>query len=74
MANPLMPKATAVWLVENSSLTFELDPVDAHALVRLGGLGRDLLADHQPPEDPPIGPQKTDLRSLLKNMTIANAK
>ena len=23
MANPLMPKATAVWLVENTSLTFE---------------------------------------------------
>ena len=42
--------------------------------VHLGGLGRDLLADLQPPEDPPIGPQKTDLRSLLKNVTIANAK
>ncbi len=25
-------------------------------------------------EDPPIGPQKIDLRSLLKNVTIANAK
>src|ERR1700735_5735626 len=23
MANPLMPKATAVWLVENTSLTFD---------------------------------------------------
>ena len=42
--------------------------------VHLGGLGQDLLADLQPPEDPPIGPQKTDLRSLLKNVTIANAK
>ena len=34
MAQPLMPKATAVWLVENTSLTFEqiAEFCDLHAL------------------------------------------
>ena len=40
MAAPLMPKATAVWLVENTSLTFEqiadfceLHPLEIQAII-----------------------------------------
>ena len=45
MANPLMPKATAVWLVENSSLTFEqiADFCDLHAL-EVQGIADDEVA------------------------------
>ena len=45
MAYPLMPKATAVWLVENSSLTFEqiADFCDLHAL-EVQGIADDEVA------------------------------
>ncbi len=45
MANPLMPKATAVWLVENSSLTFEqiADFCDLHDL-EVQGIADDEVA------------------------------
>ena len=55
MAQPLMPKATAVWLVENTALTFEqiADFCGMHALevqaiadgeVAAGMQGRDPVA------------------------------
>ncbi len=45
MAQPLMPKATAVWLVENTSLTFEqiADFCDLHAL-EVQGIADDEVA------------------------------
>ncbi|MCH6588157.1 MAG: DUF1013 domain-containing protein [Proteobacteria bacterium] len=45
MAYPLMPKATAVWLVENTSLTFEqiADFCDLHAL-EVQGIADDEVA------------------------------
>ena len=45
MAHPLMPKATAVWLVENTSLTFEqiADFCDLHAL-EVQGIADDEVA------------------------------
>lgn len=58
MANPLMPKATAVWLVENTSLTFRqiADFCDLHELevkgiadeeVAIGIVGLDPVANGQ---------------------------
>ncbi len=58
MAQPLMPKATAVWLVENTSLTFEqiAEFCDLHALeiqgiaddeVAIGILGLDPISRNQ---------------------------
>ncbi|MCH7796550.1 MAG: DUF1013 domain-containing protein, partial [Proteobacteria bacterium] len=45
MAQPLMPKATAVWLVENTALTFEqiADFCDLHAL-EVQGIADDEVA------------------------------
>ena len=39
-----------------------------------GGNKGKAVCVHEVPEDPPIGRQKIDLRSLLKNVTIANVK
>ena len=58
MARPLMPKATAVWLIENSALTFEqiADFCDLHELevqsiadeeVAIGIVGFDPIANGQ---------------------------
>src|SRR6478752_7459631 len=58
MAAPLMPKATAVWLVENTTLTFEqiADFCGLHALevrgiadgdVATGVIGRNPVIDQQ---------------------------
>lgn len=55
MAQPLMPKATAVWLIENTALTFEqvadfcnLHPLEVQAIadgeVATGIIGRDPIA------------------------------
>ncbi len=38
MAQPLMPKATAVWLIENTSLTFE--QIAAFCGLHIMGLAR----------------------------------
>ncbi len=56
MARPLMPKATAVWLVENTALTFEqisefcgLHPLEVQAIaddeVAIGMQGMDPIAN-----------------------------
>jgi hypothetical protein len=58
MALPLMPKATAVWLVENTSLTFEqiaefcgIHPLEVQAIadgeVAIGIVGQDPIANGQ---------------------------
>ncbi len=58
MADPLMPKATAVWLVDNTTLTFEqiaayagLHPLEVQGIadgeVAIGIQGRDPINNHE---------------------------
>lgn len=62
MARPLMPKATAVWLTENTSLTFEqiaefceMHPLEVQAIadgeVAIGMQGRDPIATGELTQD-----------------------
>ena len=57
MARPLMPKATAVWLIENTSLTFDqvADYCGLHPL-EIQAIADGLQAPPPGCPAPPIGP------------------
>jgi hypothetical protein len=87
MALPLMPKATAVWLVENTTLTFEqiaefcgVHPLEVQAIadgeVAIGIVGQDPVANGQLTREEIVrceGSAEARLR-LLAVQVVAHAK
>src|SRR5277367_6458897 len=89
MALPLMPKATAVWLVENTTLTFEqiaefcgVHPLEVQAIadgeVAIGIVGQDPVTNGQLTRDEIVRCESDDTAHLrllaVQSMGHAKAK